>query len=204
MTVANTYDFHLAAIVPWPADKRSPDYASRVRTLRRIRGILVYLAWYQIGTGRFGSARSMLAQAMNAIHVPEVMGWKSESQWGEEGYAILSVDICVAIVHAFAEQEIVPLSTSRLYWKLCRESPEVMHPVTTGPAGTGKEMIGFAFKKIFQLMPGVLGVALPQGLQQGRTWKSWWRWRGLMGGGIIACPSLPWASGNSRCFLWGW
>lgn len=146
----------------------------------------------------------MLAQAMNAIHVPEVMGWKSESQWEEEGYAILSVDICVAIVHAFAEREIVPLSTSRLYWKLCRESPEVMHPVTTWPAGTGKEMIGFAFKKIFQLMPGVLGVALPQGLQQGRTWKSWWRRRGLMGGGIIACPSLPWASGNSRCFLWGW
>lgn len=63
----------------------------------------------------------MLAQAMNAIHVPEVAGWKAESQWEEDGYAILSVDMCVAVAHAFAEVECVPFSTSRLYWKVCRE-----------------------------------------------------------------------------------
>lgn len=36
----------------------------------------------------------------------------------------------------------------------------------TGAARSGKEMVGFAFKKIFTLMPKVLGLGLPQGMQQ--------------------------------------
>lgn len=167
MAVAKTYGTHLLATIPWPADKRSPDYVSRVRTLRRARAILVYTAWYKMGTGQWVGAQNLLAQAMNLTHVPEVMGWKSESRWEEQGYDILSVDMCVATAHVFAKQEIVPFSTSRLYWKLRRDWPEVVQPAPgVEPVESPQQMIAFAFKKIFQLMPGVLGVALPQGMQQ--------------------------------------
>lgn len=44
VAVVKTYDSHLAATIPWPADKRSPEYARRARTLRLVRGIFVHLA----------------------------------------------------------------------------------------------------------------------------------------------------------------
>ncbi|KAK0747012.1 hypothetical protein B0T18DRAFT_391355 [Schizothecium vesticola] len=197
VAVWKTYHTHVEAAVPWPADPRCEAYARRARALRRARGIFVHLAWYYIGTGRFADAQSMLGYAIQAVHVAEVMAWKSENEWEDARYKVYGVDMCVAMVHACAEEEYRPFSTTQLYWKVCREWPEVLTPgraLETSP----REMAGGAFRRMFPLLRNVLAVSLPQGMAQredveklvGLTWVDG-RWHNRLSIFTVGVCNLP-------------
>jgi hypothetical protein len=177
VTVWKTYHTHVKAAVPWPADPRGEAYARRARALRRVRSVFVHLAWYYIGTGRFADARSMLGYAIQAVHAPEVVGWRSDDQWEEARYEVRGVDMCVAMVHAGAEEEFRPFSTTQLYWKVRREWAEVLGPAQ-GPRTTDMELVGGAFRSMFLLLRNVCAVNLPQEMAQREdveklVWLTW-------------------------------